>query len=417
MDNPKVLMIAKKTAVVILLLFVGFGIGWRVKDIGASGGEAKYGTLLEKPSQAPAFLSKDVKFSLFWEVWDKIKNRYVDQTATGDSKLFYGALSGMVQSLGDPYTVFLDPQEANRFGDDLSGSFEGIGAELGMKKGNLTVVTPLIGSPAEKAGLKAGDVIIGIDGKDAFGIPLDQAIFSIRGRAGTVVKLTVARETEPKPVEISIRRSKIMIESAKLDDMDNGIVKIEINHFNKDTADKFSQLVMKRLEREKPNGIILDLRNDPGGFLEVAVQIAGWWVGNRLVVTEAANPSDQEAPRRDYQAGGNGILKDIPLVVLVNEGSASASEILAGALQDYGLATLVGMKTFGKGSVQMMEPLSDGSAVKLTIAKWLTPNGKSIDQQGIMPDVEVKLPDNFDKAKDSDPQVGKAVEILTVKAK
>lgn len=361
----------------------------------------------------PAAQLKDVDFQAFWDIWKTVKERYVE-TPPSDVKMFYGAVSGMVGSLGDPYSVFFDPEYAQKFSKELEGEFEGIGAEIGMKQDKLTVIAPLPGTPADKAGIKAGDRILAIDGIDTTGMLVDDAVSRIRGDKGTPVKLMIIREGLKEPKEYTIVRDKIVVESVKWKTVKvsgKKIGMITITHFNEKTEAKFNEAV-RSLLLEDPQGIILDLRNNPGGFLDTAVSVAGEWVPHDVIVTEKFS----DGTKKNYASDGKSRLADIPTVVLVNGGSASASEIVAGALQDHAKATIVGEKTYGKGSVQDYTEFADGSALKLTVALWYTPKDRSINKEGIAPDVEVKLtPADFEA--DKDPQYDKAVDILTGKEK
>lgn len=395
------------TVYVVVVLVLGGFLGGMV--LGARQGKLDlqkeiYGGAIINASQVPEYLSKDVDFSLFWQVWNLAKKDYVHQPVA-DTKLFYGALSGIISSLGDPYSVFFDPQTAADFNQELQGSFEGIGAELGIKNKQLTIIAPLPDTPAEKAGLKAGDNILAIDGKDATDMSLDYAVSIIRGPKGTAVNLTVFRAGWDKPQDFKITRAQIDVPSVKWE-MKGDIAYIEINHFNEDTSARFNQAVSELIAKN-PKGVVLDLRNNPGGFLDTAVDVAGEWISNNIVVVEQSD----DGQKNEERSSGLARLENLKTIVLVNEGSASASEIVAGALQDYGKATLVGEKTFGKGSVQNLEPLPDGSAVKITVAEWLTPKGRHIDKEGIAPDIEVKLTEE-DYNANRDPQLDKALELL-----
>ena len=355
----------------------------------------------------PDYLTKDVNFKLFWKVWDTIKNKFIDKNQLTDAQLFYGAMAGVVDSLGDPYSVFLNPQTSEEFSDELNGKFEGIGAEIGIRNNQLTIISPLPESPAEQAGLKALDRIIGIDGLETTGMSLDQAVSLIRGDKDTEVILTVTRDGLNESKEIKIIRNTIKIISVNWTDK-NGIAYVKLTNFNSDTSAKFLE-VANEVINSSPKGVILDLRNNPGGYLETAVDIAGYWIKEgQVVVREEFSNAEQN---QEYVSNGKGQLADFKTVVLVNGGSASASEIVAGALQDYQLATVVGETTFGKGSVQELENLSDGSAIKLTIARWLTPYSRTIDKNGIQPDFELKLTEE-DINENKDPQLDKALEII-----
>ncbi|MFH1187563.1 MAG: S41 family peptidase [bacterium] len=352
-------------------------------------------------------LSKDIDFNLFWNVWDLLRKEYVDKGKLNEKEMFYGAMRGMVAGAGDPYTVFMDPKNAKEFADDLAGTFEGIGAEIGIRKDILIIIAPLAGMPAEKAGLKAGDKIYAIDGVSTAGMAVDEAVSKIRGPKDTEVALTISRDGIVKAKDVKIKRGVIVVKSVNTEMRDDKIFVIKISNFNNDTLDLFKQAVSKIIELN-PKGIILDLRNNPGGYLDTAVEVASEWIEDGVVVTEKFT----EEKKNEFSAKGRARLKDFPTVVLVNQGSASASEIVAGALKDKNKATIIGKKTFGKGSVQTMEELPDGSSVKITVAKWLTPNGNCINDQGIMPNVEVDLTEQ-DFINLKDPQLDKAVNNLS----
>src|SRR3989338_2355655 len=298
--------------------------------------------------------------------------------------MFYGALKGLVESSGDPYTVFMEPKLAKEFASDLAGTFEGIGAEIGKKNDIITIVAPLSGMPAEKAGLKSGDKIFAINGRPTTGMAVDEAVSLIRGPKDTEVVLTIFREGFEKAQDFKITRQVISVKSVKTLMRDDKIFVITVANFNDDTSDLFRQAVQLAVEKN-PKGIILDLRNNPGGYLETAIDVASEWVDDGVVVTEQFSPEKKD----EYLNRGRARLKDFLTVVLVNQGSASASEIVACALKDYKKATIVGKKTFGKGSVQALEELQDSSSVKITVAKWLTPNDLNSNGQGIEPDIEV----------------------------
>lgn len=328
--------------------------------------------------------SAEVKFSQFWDVWDKIKTKYVEQPVK-DTDLFYGAIEGLVGGLDDPYSMYFPPTEAQEFVKDLEGEFEGIGAEIGMKDNQLTVIAPLQGSPAEKAGLKPGDQIYKINGEEAFGLKVDEAVRKIRGPKGTSVKLTIGREGEDKVLELTIMREVISVPTVVWEKKANQIAYLRVSYFNGETFGQFDKAV-KEILVYNPKGIILDLRSNPGGYLDTAVAVASEWIEKGDIVKEKFNSGEENK----YPTIGKHRLVGIKTIVLVDENSASGSEIVAGALQDYNVATLLGNKTYGKGSVQDFEVLSDGSALKLTIAKWFTPKDRQIEKLGIVPDTEIK---------------------------
>ncbi|MFA6306292.1 MAG: S41 family peptidase [Patescibacteria group bacterium] len=400
----------------LILLGSAFGAGMMLAQKNefikrASVKEAVYaGKLYNKYITAPANkLTADVDFNLFWDVWDQLKDKYVDKDKLDDKAMFYGALRGLVESIGDPYTVFMEPKVAKEFSDDLAGTFEGIGAEIGKKDNIITIVAPLADMPAEKAGLQSGDKIYAINGESTAGLEIDEAVNKIRGPKGTEVTLTIFRESFEKTKDFKIIRQPIVVKSVRTKMGDDKIFVITITNFNDDTSELFKKAAAEAVEKN-PKGLILDLRNNPGGYLETAIDVASEWVDQGAVVTEQFSPEK----KNEYLHRGRARLKDFPTVVLVNQGSASASEIVAGALKDNDKATVVGMKTFGKGSVQTLEDMKDGSSVKITVAKWLTPKGYNINHEGIAPDVEVDLTvEDFNK--DIDPQMAKAAEILNKK--
>jgi len=345
-------------------------------------------------------------FNLYWEVWNRLKSDYVDKNMIKDEDMFYGSLRGLASSMDDPYTIFMDPAEAREFADDLSGTFEGIGAEVGMRNDIVTVIAPLAGMPAEKAGLRSGDKIYAIDDVSTLGLSIDQAVKKIRGPKDTEVKLTVIREGEDRPLDITITRGLIVVKSVKTKLRDDGVFVITVSNFNDDTMDLFNTAI-KEVLTKNPKGIILDLRNNPGGYLDTAIGMASAWVKEGPVVVEQFG----EGRRQEYFANGNNRLGQFKTVILINGGSASASEIVAGALRDYHKASLVGEQSYGKGSVQSLRDLSDGSTLKVTVAKWLTPAGDFIDEKGITPEYEIKLTKE-DVDNERDPQMDKALELI-----
>lgn len=349
--------------------------------------------------------SKGLDADLFWRVWRIAQSLYVKQPVS-DQNLFYGSLKGIVGALKDPYSVFLDPETAQKFKTEMTGTFEGIGIEIGIKNNQLTVIAPLAETPAFRAGLKAGDKIYAIDKLDTSNMSVDYAATLIRGKKGTKVTLTVFRQGWGEPKDFEIIRDKIEIKTVQWEMKDKDIVYLKISHFNDKTFSDLSQAVQDIL-MQNPEKIILDLRNNPGGYLDVAVDSAGFWLPNRLITFS----KDAKGEIKSFKTGGQGELVNLKTVVLINRGSASGAEILAGALQDYGIATLVGEKTFGKGSVQEFIDLPDGSAIKITTAYWYTPEGRQINETGVEPDVKVELTDE-DYNLDHDPQLDKALELL-----
>lgn len=328
--------------------------------------------------------SKEVDFQQFWEVWDKVKGKYAKQPVK-DSDLFYGAMQGMVAGLGDPYTVYFPPKEAEEFNKSLDGEFSGIGAEIGVKNNQLLIIAPLPGTPAEKAGLLPGDKIYAIDKVVSINMDSNTAVEKIRGTAGTNVTLTIMRSGFTKTKDFVITRAKISVPSLMFSVKNKNVAYVRIMQFNQNTVPELEKAI-KQIQDKKLTKLIVDLRNNPGGYLDSAVSVASEWIPEGKIVGEKFSNGDSN----DHYTIGMHRLKDIKTIVLVNGGSASASEILAGALQDFKKATILGEKTFGKGSVQDYEMLSDGSALKVTVAEWYTPNGRNINEQGIQPDVVVK---------------------------
>jgi len=343
-------------------------------------------------------------FSLFDEVYARIRGDYVEPPSDS-TQLEYGAIRGLVAGLGDPNSGFMDPEETKAFQENLDGKFSGIGVELAIKDEVLTVVSPLPGSPGERAGLKAGDIILAIDETDSSTLTIDQAVSMIRGEIGTEVALLVTRKGSFEAKEFKVTREEINVQSAAYEVKD-GIGILSIARFGEDTADKVGEAAREFLSKEV-RGIVLDLRGNPGGFLVSAVDIAGYFIKEGVIVSEEFGDGTKD----EYEADGTAALAGIPVVALVDEGSASAAEILAGALQDYGVAKLVGAKTFGKGSVQELSSLAKGTSLRLTVAKWVLPKGRKIDHVGIEPDVPVAItPEDIEAGRD--PQLDKALELL-----
>ncbi len=346
----------------------------------------------------------DVDFREFWNAWALIKDEYVHQPVS-ERDLFYGAMHGLVSGLEDPYSVFFTPEEAEAFDQEVAGTFSGIGAEIDAKDDSIVVVAPIKNSPASKAGIRANDMILAIDGTETYGMTVNEAVSLIRGEKGSTVTLTIFRDGVAKPFEVKIVRDEITIESVEYEMRDDGIMVISIHMFNEDTTRLFAKAVQE-VKNEGAKGIVLDLRDNPGGLLDQVINVTGYWTGNQTVVIERMQ--EREEP---YTSGGVATLAGIPTAVLVNGGSASASEILAGALQDYGLGYLIGEQTFGKGTVQQLLDLKDGSAIKLTIAEWLTPTGRSIHKVGIEPNELVPFTEEHAK-QNATPQLDAAIVYL-----
>jgi len=345
-------------------------------------------------------------FVPFWEAWNIVHENYVDQPLD-DVALMRGAIRGMMDAIGDKQTFYMDPVVYETATSELSGAYEGIGAYVDTDGEYLTIISPIEGSPAEAAGLRPGDQIITIDGEDMTGIDPELARQRVIGPAGTTVTLGVARKGSEEPLEFIITRAKITIPSVTGEMLENNIAYIDINQFGDKTTRELDA-VLEELLAQNPQGIIIDLRNNPGGYLHTSIEVSSEFIEEGVILHEQYGDGNRDT----YNALGNGRATDLPIVVLVNEGSASASEILAGALQDYGRATLVGVQSYGKGSVQQWIPLSEeNGAARVTIAKWLTPKERAIDGVGLTPEVIVELTED-DIANDLDPQLDKAVEVL-----
>lgn len=354
-------------------------------------------------------IDKNVDFSLFWRVWDSLSTKYFDKTKLIPSEMVYGAIQGMVASLGDPYTVFLKPNENKIVREDLNGSFEGVGIQIGFRAARLTVVAPLADSPAEKAGIKAGDFIIHIKDEkknidiDTSGISLPDAVAVIRGKAGTKVILTLAREGNEEPIITEVERAKLDVPSINLK-FEDDIAIVKVNKFALETANEWNKTVLQITDHQPPiTGIVIDLRNNPGGYLQAAVDLASDFLEtDKVVVIEEKS----NGTRNEFKVEKLGKLKKYQVVVLVNGGSASASEILAGALRDQKGVKLIGTKTFGKGTIQEPVEINGGSGLHVTTAKWLTPNGTWVNEKGLDPDVKIE----DDEATEDDKQLQEAIK-------
>lgn len=391
----------KKSAIIVIAIVIVFYAGFRLGF-----------------SQRPSYIVSDdsnpldVDFSLFWDAIDLAKNKFVNADNIKDKDFLYGAIRGALSSLDDPYSGFFEPVDAQKLDEDLTGSFGGIGAEIGVKNNQLIVIAPLKNNPAEKVGLKAGDKILAINGTSTADITVEKAVKMIRGKTGTQVVLSIFRDGFEEAKDFKIIRQIIVVPTLDWEMKTSDIAYVQLYSFNANAESLFYQAALSALVKGA-RGMVLDLRNDPGGFLDTAVDIAGWFLKKgEIVVVEKFRSGEKKYLR----ANGNSALNNMPVVILVNGGSASASEILAGALKDNRGIKLVGEKTFGKGSVQELENLKDGSTLKISIAEWLTPKGTAINKKGIIPDYEIKPAEKKDdKNKNefkSDPQLDKAMDIL-----
>jgi carboxyl-terminal processing protease len=346
--------------------------------------------------------------SLFWKIWGQLGDQYVDETKINHQSMVYGAIKGMVSALDDPYTVFMTPDETKDFDSSLNGTLQGIGAELTVKDQALVVVSPIKNSPAEKAGILPGDIVYKIDGNLTNEMSLFDAISKIRGPKGSKVTLTLIRKSKDKPFDLAITRDEINIESVSMEDKGDGVYYVAINQFSDNTKQEFDSAVQKILLKD-PKGIVLDLRFNGGGYLDSAVGILSDFLKGKkeAVVIKKRDHKEDET----LYVTGDASLGSVPLVVLVNKGSASSSEIVAGAIQDHKRGLIMGEQTFGKGSVQEVDKMPDGSSLRITIAKWYTPNGRSISEVGITPDRIVPFTE-ADAAAHKDPQMDEAVKYL-----
>ena len=391
----------------LLKVLVSFVVIVIVFDLGVSVGKGTLSWHHFSPLGNNSKLPNQLDYSSVNELYAVLKKDYdgnLDQT-----KLIDGLKTGLVNSAADPYTEYFNPTDAKSFNDQLSGTITGIGAELGTNTNNqIVIVSPLSGYPAEKAGLKPQDVITAINGQSTDGMSVDAAVLKIRGNVGTQVKLTIVRDGA-SPFDLTITRQKITIPSVQYHE-DGDIGYLKISQFSDDTV-ALAQKAATEFKAKDVKGVVLDLRGDPGGYLSGAVNVSSLWLDpGKTVVSERRGSTIIDTEK----ATGDNPLKGLPTVVLIDGGSASASEITAGALHDNGVATLVGVKSFGKGSVQQVESFPDGSELKVTIARWYTPDGKNIDKQGITPDTVVDNPDAAVKA-GQDPQKDKAYQVLQQK--
>lgn len=396
----------KLTNILLLLSFIVliFGSGYKVGEY-----KSRFAASLQPTTYNRQ--QSNINFDLFWETWNKLQERYVDPKKIDTKKMYLGAIKGMVASLEDPYTFFLTPEENKQTKDDLGGKFEGIGAQLGLKNNRIVIIAPLKKSPAETAGVKPGDYINKVDDVATSNWTLTQAVSKIRGPKNTKVKLTLERNN--KEIEITIVRQQIIVSSVELN-FEKNIAILKVNQFGDNTNDEWDKAVEEvkiKWSNKQIKGLVLDLRDNPGGYLEGSVYLASEFLslGKLIVKQEATLYGDKE-----YRVSRVGILQEIPLIILINQGSASASEILAGALRDYNRGQLVGEKSFGKGSVQEALDLKEGAGLHVTVAKWVLPNGDWINSKGIEPKFKVsnETKEGNTITKETDKQLEKAVELL-----
>ncbi|MCX7996480.1 MAG: S41 family peptidase [Patescibacteria group bacterium] len=406
---------------IILLLSLGillFGMGYKFGEWRIAGGNISASAVDLITGSTNQQNRKGVDFGLFWDVWGKLEKKYVDKTKLDAEKMYYGAIKGMVASLGDPYTFFLTPEENKKSKDDLGGRFEGIGAELGLKAGAIVVVAPIKNSPSIKAGLRAGDIITKVNDESIKGWSLSEAVSKIRGPGGTTVKITVVRPSDGKEYTFAIVRDTIKVDSIELTyerKNKKQVAIVKINQFGETTNsewDRAASEILQRSESGQVDAVVVDLRDNPGGYLESAVYIASEFLEQGKMVVKQESSIEED---REYSVRRTGRLLEIPLVVVLNGGSASASEILAGALRDHNRARIVGEKSFGKGSVQEALDLAKGSGLHVTVAKWVLPGGEWINGKGITPEILVtnQLEDGNTLTRETDAQLDRAVELAS----
>lgn len=396
------------------LFGAGFAVGRTLPafDLGQDLSLPNIGPLGEGPPETPSIPpgtvapeTREELFGPFWEAWRIVHENYVEEV--NDTNLMRGAIRGMLNALGDPHTGYMTPDEYQQANIPLQGEYEGIGAWVDPTGEYLTIISPMPDSPAMDAGLKSGDQVIAVNGEDMSGVEGNQVIRRILGPAGTEVELTIRREGRPEPFTVEVTRQEITVPSVESRMLEDDIAYLRLFNFGEDTTRDLRSHLRDLLEQD-PQGLILDLRGNGGGFLGTAVNVTSEFIDEGLVLVERFGDGSE----KEYRANGNGLATEIPLVVLIDGGSASASEIVAGAIQDHDRAVLVGETSFGKGSVQNWIPLSDeAGAVRVTVARWYTPDGRQISQEGLAPDVEVEVTEE-DLESDEDPQLDRAVEVL-----
>jgi len=411
---PKISFIKVRKFVLYFLIIVGIFSGGYI--FGSKGyklnfpGSKKVQIVRDVPSD------KNVDFSLFWQVWDILEKNYFQKEKINYSEMIYGAIGGMVSALGDPYTAFLPPKENKIVEEDLSGAFEGIGIQLGFRGTQLAVITPLPGSPAEKVGLKAGDYIIGIKDESkkietgTGGMNLNDAVKIIRGPAGTKVSLTILRDGSEEAFVKDIVRAKVDVPTLILSYVGDNeeIAHVKLLKFGAETLGEWEKIVREILKKQSAKAMILDLRGNPGGYMDGAVDIAAEFVDNNTTIVKEERSN---GTKKEYKTDRFGLLTKMPLVILINGGSASASEILAGALREVKKVTLIGEKSFGKGTIQEPLQLENGAGLHITIARWLTPNEVWVNEKGLEPDIIIE--DKTDTTQDE--QLLKAIEVVKQK--
>ncbi len=386
------------------LMMSGFFLGW------ASGAKHPQNiTVTGVTGNGTSSIAASADFSTFWQAWQEVNDLYLRNPSTTAQGKVQGSIAGLVNSLGDPYSEYFTPQASKQFQQNINGNFGGIGAVLGLATSSqIVIISPMKGTPAAIAGLKAGDAIVAVNGTSTQGMFIDDAVTLIRGEIGTKVKLTIFRAGWKAPQDFTLTRANISVPTVDFS-MKGKVAYIALHEFTQG-ADSLFYNALKQAVDANAQGIVLDLRDDPGGYLEVAVDLSGYFLKPGSQVVKEVGRS---VPEQNYTAAGNGALANMPMVVLINGGSASAAEILAGALHDDRGIKLIGEKSFGKGTVQQVLDLADGSSIKLTVAHWVMPSGRILDHDGIIPDYMVSMPTSTGAiASGTDPQLDKALQVL-----
>ncbi|MEI7810511.1 MAG: S41 family peptidase [bacterium] len=406
-DKKKILEVVKnkKSIFLVLIIILSIGLGFFV-GYSHRPEEEKVINLSNKDGSS----TTNADFSTFWKAWNVINEKYPSASKVTDQERVYGAISGLVGSLNDPYSTFFTPDETKTFQDDIAGSFSGVGMEVSVKDKILTVISPLKDTPAYKAGIKSGDRILKIDKVSTSDLTIEKAIRLIKGEKGTSVTLTILSENSSESKEVKIVRDTINSPTLDTEMKPDGVFVVKLYSFSANSADLFRR-AMKIFYESGSNKLVLDLRGNPGGYLDAAVDMASWFTqsGKPIVIEDFGKNEKQNI----HRSSGYNVFADrnLKFVILMDSGSASASEILAGAMQDYGIAKLVGTQSFGKGSVQEVVNITPDTILKITIAKWLTPHGTSISEKGLTPDYKVEISEKDLKAK-KDPQMEKAIQLL-----
>ena len=396
-------------ALAVVVIVGAFGAGYVARAFQAPAWAPSAATFTAPQSPQVTFTEEDVppEFEVFWEAWAFVEGEFYGDVPSKQDRV-YGAIRGMVNAYGDENTAFIEPDRAAIFREDVSGSFEGIGAAVRMDEmGRLVIAEPFAGRPAAESGLARGDIVLAVDGQSLQGLSLYESIALIRGPAGSTVVLTVFRDGVDEPFDVPVVRARIEIEVVESERLEGDIGYVRLTEFSRGATGKMAEAI-KELNAEEPlKALILDLRDNPGGLLDESIFVSSQFIDEGVITIEKLKEDEEQV----FEAQPGGVAPEVPLVVLVNRGSASASEIVAGAIQDSGRGTVLGEQTFGKGTVQIPHSLSDGSELRVTIAEWLTPSGNQISGEGIVPDVYVERTQE-DFVEDRDPQLERAIEYL-----